>query len=166
MSGELSFRHGTTNDLQQFKELGIITYGQYEKLLGENWHKLGKMLSDTNTWTHLLKTSTPLVCEINNKIVGMAFLVSTGNPTDIYPEDATYIRMVGVHPDHTGKGIAKKLTWQCIDLAKQNGEKTIMLHTSEYMDSARHIYESCGFTILKEIPPRFGKKYWLYKMDL
>jgi len=34
------------------------------------------------------------------------------------------------------------------------------------MDKARHIYESLGFKILKEIVPRLGKKYWLYTLDL
>jgi uncharacterized protein (DUF1810 family) len=34
------------------------------------------------------------------------------------------------------------------------------------MDAARHIYESLGFTILKEIPNRFGKRYWLYTLNI
>jgi GNAT superfamily N-acetyltransferase len=31
---------------------------------------------------------------------------------------------------------------------------------------ARHIYESLGFEIVKELKPRLGKKYWLYKLEL
>jgi ribosomal protein S18 acetylase RimI-like enzyme len=54
----------------------------------------------------------------------------------------------------------------CIDKAKQTKEKTIALHTSEFMDAARHIYESLGFKVLHEIAPRLGKKYWLYTLDL
>jgi hypothetical protein len=34
------------------------------------------------------------------------------------------------------------------------------------MHKARHIYESLGFTILREIEPRLGKKYWLYTLDI
>jgi hypothetical protein len=34
------------------------------------------------------------------------------------------------------------------------------------MDTARHIYESVGFKVLKEIDQRLGKRYWLYKLDL
>jgi len=45
-------------------------------------------------------------------------------------------------------------------------EKTIALHTSEFMDAARHIYEGLGFIMVKEIPPRYGKRYWLYRLDL
>jgi ribosomal protein S18 acetylase RimI-like enzyme len=34
------------------------------------------------------------------------------------------------------------------------------------MSAARHIYEALGFTILQEIAPRYGKKYWLYILEL
>ena len=54
----------------------------------------------------------------------------------------------------------------CIDIANRNGEKTIALHTSEMMDKARHIYESLGFTILREIDQRLGKRYWLYTLEI
>ncbi|MDB5249085.1 MAG: hypothetical protein JWQ40_3479 [Segetibacter sp.] len=74
--------------------------------------------------------------------------------------------MVGVHPGYTGQGIAKTLTQTCLEKAKDLNEKTIALHTSELMDAARHIYESPGFTILKEIPNRFGKRYWLYTLNI
>ena len=74
--------------------------------------------------------------------------------------------MVGVHPTYTGRGIARKLTGMCIDKARELNENVITLHTSEFMDAARHIYESLGFTVLKELAPRLGKKYWLYTLDL
>jgi ribosomal protein S18 acetylase RimI-like enzyme len=108
-----------------------------------------------------------LVCENESKeIVGMAFLVSSGYPTDIYQKDWASIRFVSVHPSYSGQGIGRQLTERCIELARGNNEKTIALHTSEMMHKARHIYESLGFTILREIESRLGKKYWLYTLDL
>ena len=74
--------------------------------------------------------------------------------------------MVGVHTEHGGKGIGTRLTNMCIDLARANGEKTMALHTSEFMDAARHIYESLGFKRAKELEPMFGKIYWIYTLDL
>jgi len=58
------------------------------------------------------------------------------------------------------------LTEKCIELTKNNGKTKIVLHTSEFMDKARHIYEKLGFRIIKEIEPKYGKKYWLYEMNL
>jgi ribosomal protein S18 acetylase RimI-like enzyme len=99
------------------------------------------------------------------KVIGMAYLVPSGNPTHIYPADWSYIRMVGVNPEYRGKGIAKRLTQMCVDYAKQSNEKIVSLHTSEKMDDARHIYESIDFTIYKEIDPIYEMKYWLYKLE-
>ena len=96
----------------------------------------------------------------------MAFLVPRGNPTEIFQGDWSYIRMVGVDPRFSGKGIGRQLTQHCIDFAKSTNEKTIALHTSEFMDAARHIYESLGFTPIKELPLRYGKRYWLYQLEL
>lgn len=96
----------------------------------------------------------------------MAFLVPHGNPTEIYDKDWCYIRFVTVDPDFAGQGVGKKLTVDCIDTARKNNEKIISLHTSELMDKARHIYESLGFEIVREIDQRLGKRYWLYKLDL
>jgi ribosomal protein S18 acetylase RimI-like enzyme len=54
----------------------------------------------------------------------------------------------------------------CIDEARARGERTVMLHTSEFMDAARHIYESLGFKRIRDIGLRFGKMYYLYCLEL
>jgi len=163
----LSYRQGAINDLKQINELAKASYGQYSKILTpDNWQKLNGFLNDEKAFADLINTSFSFLCIADHVIAGMAFFITSGNPTEIYQEDWCYIRMVGVHPAYTGQGIAKRLTTLCIDKAKSLKEKTIVLHTSEFMDAARHIYESIGFTILKEIPPRLGKRYWLYKLDI
>ncbi|MBD0349954.1 MAG: GNAT family N-acetyltransferase [Flavisolibacter sp.] len=167
MEKELYYRQGAASDLKQLKELGIASYGQYATVLTpEHWQKLNRSLNDEKALLDLLVKSTSFVCVDGDTIVGMAYLIPSGNPTDIYQEDWCYIRMVGVHPDYTGRGIARKLTQMCIEKAKDLNEKTIALHTSEFMDAARHIYESIGFIVFKEIPPRLGKRYWLYTLDI
>ena len=54
----------------------------------------------------------------------------------------------------------------CIENAEKNNEQIIALHTSEFMNKARHIYEKIGFKVIKELAPRYGKKYWLYLLDI
>jgi ribosomal protein S18 acetylase RimI-like enzyme len=164
---DLIYRRGGINDIQQLKNLGVISYGQYVPLLTpDNREKLYSFLYDDKGWQDLISLAVSFVCVDEDTIVGMAYLIPQGHPTDIYPADWCYIRMVGVHPHYKGKGIARKLTSMCIQKARELNEKIIGLHTSEFMDAARHIYESLGFTIVKEIPPRYGKKYWLYKLAL
>lgn len=164
----MNFRKGNINDLEQLKELGLLSWVQFkEQLTNDNWNELYKIINNNDTYADLLKKSECIVCESNSKdIIGMAFLVPKGNPTDIYDERWCHLRFVSVNPTFRGKTIGKKLTKMLIEFAIQNNEQTMALHTSEIMKSAIHIYENLGFKILKEIEPRLGVKYWLYTLEL
>ncbi len=164
----MKYRQGNRNDLAGLKQLAINAWTQFQKkLTNENWQILSNNISNEKTFTDLLEISHCFVCE-NDKceIIGMAFLVSSGNPIDVFEKEWAYIRFVSVNPNYGGQGIGRKLTEMCIDLAKKNNEKIIALHTSEMMNTARHIYESYGFKILKEIDTRLGKKYWIYTLHI
>lgn len=165
---KLTFRRGNIDDLNDLKQLAINSWGQFKTALtNENWQTLSDSLNDDKTYSDLLENSNCIVCLTEeSKIIGMAFLVSRGNPTEIYDKEWSYIRFVSVEPTYSGNGIGRKLTEMCIELAKSNNEKTVALHTSELMKNARHIYETLGFKILREIDQRLGKRYWLYKLDL
>ena len=45
-------------------------------------------------------------------------------------------------------------------------EDFVALHTAEFMDAARHIYAGFGLKILKELDLHFGRKYWLYLVEI
>jgi ribosomal protein S18 acetylase RimI-like enzyme len=165
---DITYRKATYNDLTKLKNLAVKTWRQFQQsLTDENWVKLNSSLANDKTYIELLDKSECFVANSDDdNIIGMAFLVPKGNPTDIYDKEWCYIRFVTVDQNFGGQGIGRKLTNLCIDTARQNKEKVIALHTSEFMDTARHLYESLGFRILKEIDQRFGKRYWLYKLDL
>jgi len=164
----MNFRKGKLKDLEQLKELGILSWTQYkEKLTPENWESLFKTLSDSNNYSELLKKSECLICENSEKkIIGMSFLVPNGNPDEIYDKSWCHLRFVSVDPKYRGMKIGEKLTKDCIEIASKNKEKIVALHTSEIMESAMHIYEKLGFKILKEIEPRLGVRYWLYTYEI
>ena len=164
----LTYRQGTKYDMQDLKKLAIKSWTPFQKeLTDENWNSLKQTISNDKTYEELIDQSTCFLCVADNySVIGMAFIVPNGNPTDIYLKEWSYIRFVSVDPEFAGQGIGRKLTTMCIDKAKENGEQTIALHTSEIMNNARHIYESLGFEILREIDHRLGKRYWLYKLDL
>lgn len=162
------YRKGDSNDLEQFQLLALRAWGQFQNDLSpENWQKLFNSLNNSETYVELLEKSYSVVCEnADRELMGMAFLVPSGNPTDIFLSEWCYIRYVSVAPEFADKGIGRQLVEKCIELAKEANELTIALHTSEIMHKARYIYESLGFTILREIKPRNGKKYWLYTLDI
>jgi len=164
----MKIRKGNIQDLLLVKQLAQNTWKQFKKnLTNENWKKLSNNLSNEVLYKDLLENSISFVCVNDTKeIIGMSFLVPSGNPTEIYNSEQSYIRFVTVSDKYKGLKLGQKLTEKCIEFARRSGEKKIALHTSEFMDKARHIYEKLGFRIIKEIEPRYGKKYWLYEMNL
>jgi ribosomal protein S18 acetylase RimI-like enzyme len=164
---ERKYRIGTQEDKEKLQQLGLSSYNRFRNILTEeNWSKLNSFLSSESSYSDLLSKSKCFVCEADDQIIGMAYLVPKGNPTDIFQADWSYIRMVGVNKEYEGEGIGKKLTQMCVDFARETNEKIIALHTSEFMDAARHMYEKIGFKPIKELEQRFGKKYWLYILEL
>lgn len=160
------FREANVADLDQIKALGLLAYGAYQsKLSEENWKKMEANFTTGNTIDQLLSIAYGFVCEINTELVGMAFLVPRGNPNQIFREDWSQIRLVGVHPQHAGKGIGRALTRYCIEKAVETGEKNIALHTSDMMGAAPHLYESFGFNIHSTFE-HFGKEYRIYLLNL
>lgn len=150
------------------KNLAVKSWSKFqENLTPENWDKLRHTLSDDKTWSTVLSNSDSFIATTHDdRVIGMAFLTPSGHPTEIFDKDWACIRFLTVDPDFGGQGIGRKLTMLCIERARLNNEKAIALHTSEIMNRARHIYESLGFTIFKELDRRLGIRYWLYKLDL
>lgn len=161
------YRTATEADLEQLKNLGLLAYGQFQNVLGnKNWELMKAKQNNDSTFLNLLRIAICFVCEYENEIIGMAFLIPRGNPTTIFEKEWCYIRLVGVHPKFEGKGIGRKLTQQCIDFAKESGEKIIALHTSEFQNAARHIYESFGFIRQKKLELIYEKQYYLYTLEI
>jgi ribosomal protein S18 acetylase RimI-like enzyme len=161
------WRGADSNDIPGLIELGLLAYGEYAPFMTtENLTRMSTNIGNRDMWLGLLASARSFVCVHNNRIVGMAFLVPSGNPWDMFPAEWSYIRMVGVDPGYKGRGIARILMKQCVDHAKATNETVIALHTSERMHAARHIYEEMGFKILREIEPRLGMRYWVYTLEL
>ena len=161
------YRAADQKDLKPLQALALVSYGHLKKELSpENWVKMQSALTSDQNFPVLVKTCHGFVCEENGWLLGMAFLVPSGNPTKIYSADTSYIRMVGVLPDAGGKGIAQTLTKLCIEKAKETGEKTISLHSAEIMYAARHIYEKLGFKKIRLLNAHYDLQYWLYQLDI
>jgi ribosomal protein S18 acetylase RimI-like enzyme len=161
------YRIAGPNDIPALRELGLASYGTLKNhLTADNWKKMESVLLSDDTFPVLVNSCFAFVCEENSQLQGMAFLVPSGNPTKIYSSDTSYIRMVGVHPDTGGKGIAQTLTSLCIQKAKELSEKTIMLHSAEVMYAARHIYKKLGFKKIRLLDEHYGLEYWLYRLDI
>jgi len=163
---DLIYRKANTSDFDKLKSLGIESYSEFSKVLtSTNWNKMNSFLESNDNLTKLINQSTVFVCEKDSDIVGMIYLVPSGNPTELFQENWSYIRFLGVNTKYRGNGIGEKLTDLCLEYARESNENHIALHTSEFMDSARAIYEKRGFVKTKEIE-FLGKIYWIYLFEL
>ena len=77
------YRNARREDLQALKKLALASWSIYQHELTEkNWTQLKSGLERNDTYLELLEIAYSLVCENKgNEIIGMAFLVPSGNPT-------------------------------------------------------------------------------------
>jgi ribosomal protein S18 acetylase RimI-like enzyme len=163
----MHYRTATEQDLKSLETLALAAYGRLKtEMTPDNWLKMQSVLTSEDTFPKMVASCFTFVCEEDKDLLGMAFLVPHGNPTKVYSPDTSYIRMVGVHPDAGGKGIAQTLTRLCLDKARETGETTISLHSAEIMYAARHIYEKLGFKKIRLLDEHYGLEYWLYEMNI
>jgi ribosomal protein S18 acetylase RimI-like enzyme len=70
-------------------------------------------------------------------------------PDDPYSEELSEgeagVRMLAVDPACHGRGAGRALTQVCIERARADGRRRIVLHTGDWMAAAEHLYESLGF---------------------
>ncbi|MBD81307.1 MAG: GNAT family N-acetyltransferase [Crocinitomicaceae bacterium] len=166
MKTQLIYRLGEERDIPQLNELGQLSYGEFKTVLTqENWNKLNGHLSNVEETKSAFYSGTTYICEAEDQVVGMIYLIPNGNPTELYDKAWSYIRFLGVHPEYQGRGIARQLTNLCLLEARKTGEKTIALHTSEMMVKAQNLYASLGFVKHWEFE-QFGKRYWIFLKSL
>ena len=163
---ELIYRKADSADIPELCRIGLASYGRFKETLGDEWKTMEAGVGNPQTYTKILETGTGFVCVQNNKLVGMAFLIPKNNKVGFFEAAWSYIRLVGVLPEAAGQGIAKELTKLCMKRARDTGEEILALHTSEFQNAARHIYETLGFKRLKEIDKIFNKRYWIYTLNL
>lgn len=63
---------------------------------------------------------------------------------ELLPGEAS-IRMLAVDPAAGGRGAGTALTTACIDLAREQGRRRVVLHSLPVMARAQRIYERLGF---------------------
>jgi GNAT superfamily N-acetyltransferase len=60
-------------------------------------------------------------------------------------DDAASIRMMAVRPEARGRGVGAALTTYCLERARDEGRRWLVLHSSSPMADAQRMYERLGF---------------------
>lgn len=59
--------------------------------------------------------------------------------------NAAGMRLLVTRPEARGQGIGRALTQHCIEYAQALGKTQLILHTTDAMPAARHLYQQLGF---------------------
>ena len=173
----LRFRTADLSEAATLAEINRLAFASHTPLIAAEFQAawLANLENRTPLFEELLQvSSTAFVAEMTDlegitHIIATAILVPKGNPTPRFPEYGTWasIRWVAVNPKFGEQGLGRLIFEKCLTHARETGEEAVLLHTSNIMHAARHIYESLGFRILREETELFfGLKYWLFKLDL
>ncbi len=156
------------DDLSRLLELCPQAWEQYRSVLSPTeWQALESNVRNPATYLSLLQRGRGYGwCDENSVLQGVAWIIPSGIADDIYEQTWCQLRYVSVHPDLAGRGVGKGLVQGCIQDALDHAESTMALHTSEHMHRAQKIYEGLGFERVRELPRRFGMRYWLYTKTL
>lgn len=87
-------------------------------------------------------------------------------PTEPLAPDEAHLRMVGVSPEHRGKGIGRRLVVACIDLARERGRRMMTLDTDAGMLAAQQLYISLGFVPTGPQQRPGGPELLGYRLDI
>jgi ribosomal protein S18 acetylase RimI-like enzyme len=138
---------------EEFQEAGRVTALAYREFVepGETaWEEYLEHIADVGARAG---RSDVLVAVQDGRIVGSATL-ELGERIDeddspLEPDEA-HIRMLGVHPDARGRGVARALMEACFERARAAGRTRVTLHTTHRMRTAQRMYESMGFERLAD----------------
>lgn len=88
-----------------------------------------------------------LVAVEDGEVLGtVSYVPDASSPFAQHQSDGeASIRMLAVGPKHKRRGIGTALSQACIDRARSEGKRAIVLHADEIMGTSRRLYERLGF---------------------
>ncbi|MFI2361595.1 GNAT family N-acetyltransferase [Promicromonospora sp. NPDC019610] len=93
---------------------------------------------------HDPRTEAAWIAEVDGERAGCIFLVAGGTP------GVARLRILLVALEARGLGLGRLLVGECLSFASGAGYERVTLWTNDVLASARHIYETVGFTLADE----------------
>lgn len=122
-----------------------LAYAEFVRPGDDSWERYLDDLADV---AGRARRALVLVAVEEGRVLGSVTLEVEGriDPDDppLRPEEA-HVRMLGVHPDHRRRGVARALMAACEEEARRRGRTLLTLHTTRRMRAAQRMYEALGF---------------------
>jgi len=134
---------------QEHAEAGRVTAEAYREFVAPGEVAWEDYLAEIADVPSRAGRTRVMVALRDGQIVGSATLELDGRVDEdgdrpLSPGEA-HIRMLGVHPDARGRGVARALMTTCEALARAAGKTRMTLHTTARMQGAQRMYESLAY---------------------
>ena len=135
------------DDWQEFRAIRLRALGDAPEAFGRTLAEFE--LEDEQTWRPRLAAPNPiLVLRSAGDVVAMGGGLVPPDETDVM-----FIWGMWTAPEARGNGHGRSLVTWLLDWARTRSIPTVELHVAEGNDSARRLYESCGFVGTGEWEP-------------
>jgi ribosomal protein S18 acetylase RimI-like enzyme len=151
MIKEVEIRNALESEYSQIGQLMVRVYSQLDGFPKETEQPAYyAMLLNVGELTKKPGTELIIAIDKDNQILGavvyfsdMKYYGSGGTATQ--EENSGGFRLLAVENSARGRGIGKSLTQACIQRAKCQNLKQVIIHTTKAMETAWKMYEQIGF---------------------
>lgn len=151
-------------DLAVVGRLTLASYDAYGRIEGDYRQQLA------TPERRIEGSSGLLVAEVDAVVVGTVTYVRPGDrewegrPT---PEGDAGFRVLAVAPGYEGLGIGRALVEACVERARTDGARRMVITSMSWMDRAHALYRSMGFARRPDLDVRFpGGDGYIFALDL
>ena len=148
----MTIRFANTDDIPQLLNLLRQVERVHHDIRPDLFRDGGEKYEPENLKELLKDVNRPVLAAVEDGVVvGYAFCVleeTAGDPARLDRKEL-YLDDLCVDASVRGKGVAKQLWQETVDLAKQLGCDAVTLNVWEGNDRARKFYENCGLTVRK-----------------
>ena len=139
-SGGYEIRHAHEDELDICASLAVDAYAEYAGGMSPDaWSQFAQDIA--NVRGRLLDAEV-LVAVEDGRIVGTVTLYTRWRGAQ---EDSYGVRLLAVPPSERNKGVGRALMEHCIDRARRDGRRRVVVTVALEMDHARDLYASLGF---------------------
>ena len=141
--GTFEVRDALGEELGLVSDLRAAAYAEYEpRMPPAAWRQYSRSIA--NVWERLAGSDL-IVVRQGNRLAGAITFYPDGRLGEGWPDGYSCIRLLAVPPEARNQGIARALMRECLRRSQVSGRRYVGLHTTEFMATARAMYERMGF---------------------
>ncbi|MBI3596735.1 MAG: GNAT family N-acetyltransferase [Nitrospirae bacterium] len=166
----LTIRGAREDDRDAIRAVTLSAFQEYAAVMPAHWEGYRKGILNALAD---VKPAEQIVAERDGAIVGTVLLYPPGTVFS-RPEQPPVtlacpeIRLLAVAPMARGQGIGAALLRECLQRARRSGASAVTLHTSDFMQIGKGMYERMGFVRAPELDFHPAKDLTVmgYRLDL